>query len=162
MKITEKAFTLIEIMIVIAVIGVLASVLYPSVSGYLWRASVTKYQNFGGEMIHMIGMYRSEVGELGDFSCFSESPDSWCSGVQRDAQASLFITKNSPKLHALRTSMFTEDPYLSSWYENISLPSWASYGYVFPGKDMTSTQKIPTFIWTIPHPDNFPSDTWLS
>lgn len=38
----QKAFTLVEIMIVIAIIGVLAAALFPSLTGHISRANDTR------------------------------------------------------------------------------------------------------------------------
>jgi type IV pilus assembly protein PilA len=41
MKLTTRAFTLVELMIVIAIIGILAVALFPALSGYLSRSRDT-------------------------------------------------------------------------------------------------------------------------
>ena len=41
MHFSTRAFTLVELMIVIAIIGILASALYPAISNYIWRGRDT-------------------------------------------------------------------------------------------------------------------------
>lgn len=51
-------------MIVISIIGTLATVLYPQISNYILKARVVNYQNTAAEMIKMVNLYRNEVGEI--------------------------------------------------------------------------------------------------
>ena len=51
MKISSHGFTLVELMIVIAIIGVLAAALFPTMSGYLARSRDTARISHVGQLI---------------------------------------------------------------------------------------------------------------
>ena len=55
-----KGFTLIELMIVVAIIGILASVAIPNYSQYIYRAKVTEALNISGELKVKINDYYRE------------------------------------------------------------------------------------------------------
>jgi type IV pilus assembly protein PilA len=58
---SKKGFTLIELMIVMSIIGILASALYPSVTGYFQRAKVVEYQTWASDYIKIANTYNNEV-----------------------------------------------------------------------------------------------------
>ena len=58
---SKKGFTLIEMMIVISIIGILATVLYPRVTRYFQRAKVVEYQAWASDYIKIANAYNNEV-----------------------------------------------------------------------------------------------------
>jgi prepilin-type N-terminal cleavage/methylation domain-containing protein len=59
--VSKKGFTLIEMMIVIGIIGILTSALYPQINQYLERAKIVKYQAFAKDTIQVVKNYTTEI-----------------------------------------------------------------------------------------------------
>ncbi len=152
----KKWFTLMEIMIVIAIIGTLAAVLYPQISNYILKARVVNYQNTAAEMIKMVNLYRNEVGEIDGPStlyCFSELDDNiYCPTINRHTAMSDFITRNNPKLHEKTKTFFYNPDYYASLaieYTYKSLFDKFGASVQIPGRDMSDPKKVGILTWMI-------------
>ena len=68
MKQVQKGFTLIELMIVVAIIGILAAVAIPQYQDYVSRAKLSKVASFADPLKTAIGMYAQENNALPTFA----------------------------------------------------------------------------------------------
>lgn len=153
--VSKKGFTLIEMLIVMSIIGILATVAFPRVTGYFERARVVEYQNLASELIKTAKMYNNEVGYIsnpgegptGDYAyTLCEIP--WCDPWYELVDFSAYITKNNPSIWRKEAKLIDWWPW---WrvisYQSVHLPTYQSYWYTIPGRDMTSNQKVGMIIW---------------
>lgn len=164
---SRKGFTLIEMMIVISIIGILATALYPSVTWYLERAKIVQYQSLARETGQMIKNYISEVWAIDETTPSYNFCETTCS-LRHDGLSD-YITRNAPHIWQ-DIDRLKFPPYINSlpiYYSNIHFPQMNIWWYVFPNRDITSQKKVPALIWVTPwapevEPGQYINISWTS
>jgi type IV pilus assembly protein PilA len=90
MKRMQKGFTLIELMIVVAIIGILAAVAIPQYQDYTVKAKLSKVQTYADPIKTAIGLYSQENGS---FTGMGSGATVWATlGISGTPQATTEVT----------------------------------------------------------------------
>lgn len=121
-----KGFTLVELMIVIAIIGILAAVLYPSLTGYLEKTRDTKRQSDVRAISQAVSQYYS------DRNTFPGKIDTVCPDEIKDEIANANANTGSQYMKSL-----PKDDKMKVITTGTTCTS--GYGYKWIKKDATTT-----------------------
>jgi type IV pilus assembly protein PilA len=119
MKAFQKGFTLIELMIVVAIIGILAAIAIPAYQDYTIRSQVTEGMTLGGDLKASIAEFTAQTGEwpvdlveagLGSGSAGTEKTGRYVSGVNV-SNGTIVITYGKDANQAIQAETLAFQPF---------------------------------------------------
>jgi type IV pilus assembly protein PilA len=84
MKQMQKGFTLIELMIVVAIIGILAAIALPAYKDYTIRTRVS-------EGLVLAGGYKAAIGEVASINDLTQAVTTWNAGATNTGASSKYV-----------------------------------------------------------------------
>jgi type IV pilus assembly protein PilA len=121
MKTIQKGFTLIELMIVVAIIAILAAIAIPAYQNYLIRAQVSEAPSLMGAAETAVAEYYSNTGAFPPSNLSAGIPTdtsisgSYVSQVDVSKTGQVYATFNGPKVNsAIAGDVLTLSPIAAS------------------------------------------------
>ena len=117
MKATQKGFTLIELMIVVAIIGILAAIAIPAYQDYTVRAQVTEGMNLASPVETGVAEYFANTGSfpaaLSNVGISNSPTGKYVSGIALTAGA-ITMTYGLQANSVVATKTLTLNPYTNA------------------------------------------------
>jgi type IV pilus assembly protein PilA len=119
MKTLQKGFTLIELMIVVAIIGILAAIAIPAYQDYTIRSQVTEGMTLAGDLKASIAEFTAQTGEwpvdlieagLGSTAVGTEKTGRYVSGINV-TNGTITITYGKDANQAIQAETLAFQPF---------------------------------------------------
>lgn len=114
----KKGFTLIELVVVIAILGILAAILIPVIGGFISRANIAKDQANARSLFNSTAMYLATGGKITD-QALAVIPDAAKTEITKlfgtiDSTAQVAVTGNVVVKAKYGTQTYNGDGTFSS------------------------------------------------